>query len=82
MRSQLEDLDELRVGLGQRLREIRRKHDLTLVELSNRTGLSVSFLSDLERARTMPSIVTLMKIADAYGWRIRIDFQEYQVPPP
>ncbi len=52
--------------LGERLREIRQQHDLTLLQLSQQTSLSVSYLSDLERGRTNPSIDTLERIANSY----------------
>jgi transcriptional regulator with XRE-family HTH domain len=51
--------------LHERLKEIRRARDLTLKELAARTGLSVSYLSDLERGRTTPPIPTLETLAGA-----------------
>lgn len=52
--------------LGERLRELRQQHGLTLLQLSQQTTLSVSYLSDLERGRTNPSIDTLERIAGTY----------------
>lgn len=52
--------------LGDRLRELRRQHAMTLVEISRTTGLSVSYLSDLERSRTTPSLDTLERLAACY----------------
>ncbi len=49
--------------LGERLREIRQQRGDTLLQVSRATGLSVSYLSDLERGRTNPSIETLEKLA-------------------
>ena len=51
--------------LQDRLKEIRTARDLTLKELANRTGLSVSYLSDIERGRTNPSLNTLESLAIA-----------------
>lgn len=48
------------------LRSIRKSQRLTLSEVSHETGLSVSFLSDLERGRTRPSLDTLEKLAAFY----------------
>jgi transcriptional regulator with XRE-family HTH domain len=42
-------------------------HGYTLKELSALTGLSVAYLSDLERGRSEPSLKTLCAIAKAYG---------------
>lgn len=50
-----------------RLRQLRALHHLKLAQLAAKTGLSVSYLSDLEHGRTMPSISTAQKLAEAYG---------------
>jgi XRE family transcriptional regulator, regulator of sulfur utilization len=51
--------------LQERLKEIRISRDLTLKGLAERTGLSVSYLSDIERGRTTPPLPTLETIATA-----------------
>ena len=50
---------------GQRLRELRGKR--TLRETAEACGLSLSYLSDLERGRTVPSIEVLVKLANLYA---------------
>lgn len=52
--------------IGLELRAIRKRQRHTLSEVSEETGLSVSFLSDLERGRTRPSLDTLEKLATFY----------------
>ena len=52
---------------GERLRQVRQERSLTLSELSNLAKLSVSFLSDIERNRTSPSIQSIRKLASAFG---------------
>ncbi|RIK43621.1 MAG: hypothetical protein DCC55_05115 [Chloroflexi bacterium] len=52
--------------IGEELRRLRKVRRLTLSEVSDKTGLSVSFLSDIERNRTKPSLGTLAKLADCY----------------
>jgi len=52
-------------GIGERLREARRKKGLTLEELSERCGLSPGFLSQVERGRSTLSIVSLSAICRA-----------------
>ncbi|MCK8784273.1 XRE family transcriptional regulator [Roseomonas sp. NAR14] len=54
-------------GIGQRIRALRLARALTLQELAERTALSVSMLSLLERGRTGPSISTLVVVASALG---------------
>lgn len=52
--------------LGRELRHLRKSQRLTLVEVSSETKLSVSYLSDIERGRTKPSLTTLEKLAACY----------------
>jgi transcriptional regulator with XRE-family HTH domain len=49
--------------IGQRIRRLRLKHSMGLVDLGARTGLSASFLSQLETGRIVPTIRNLAKIA-------------------
>lgn len=49
-----------------KIKELRIKKDLTLVQLARKTGLSVSFLSQIERGTTNLAITSLKKIADAF----------------
>jgi len=52
---------------GRPLRRLRHAHGLSLREASARTGLSVSFLSALERGVSGASIATLQRLTAAYG---------------
>lgn len=63
----LVDTDDTLITLGQRIREIRAERNLTLQTLAQRTGLSPSMLSLVERGKTSPSIGTLVAIASALG---------------
>lgn len=56
------------------LRALRTAHRKTLQNLADTTGLSVSFLSDIERGRTDPSLESLRKIAAAYDMELRVEF--------
>ena len=56
--------------LGAKLRMLRKAHRYTLMDVSSETGLSVSFLSDVERDRTKPSLGTLEKLAAFYQMTI------------
>lgn len=53
--------------IGGRIRELRAERDLTLQSLAQRTGLSSSMLSLVERGKTSPSIGTLVAISSALG---------------
>lgn len=55
--------------------------DKTLKQLAELTGLSISYLSDIERGRTLPSIDTLDKIFTACGATLVIGYQRDYTPP-
>lgn len=60
---------------GSMLRAMRKSRGWTLRELAQRTTLSVAFLSDIERGRTDPSMLTLEKLAVAHGGAVVISFE-------
>ena len=64
------------LGLG--LRTVRRQHQMTLVQVSRVSGLSVSFLSDIENGRSMPSLRSLQALAACYGEPFRLIIREEQ----
>ena len=53
----------IEISLGQRLRELRDKADLSLRELAKRIGVSPPFLSDIELGRRFPSEEILGRLA-------------------
>lgn len=53
--------------IGEKIKWLRSKKDLRLRDLSEITGLSISFISDIENNRRNPRIDNLEKIADALG---------------
>jgi transcriptional regulator with XRE-family HTH domain len=57
--------DEL--ALGDRLRSTRRARGLTLRDLAERAGVTESFLSQVEREVSSPSIASLQRICRALG---------------
>lgn len=58
-------------GVGERLRQLRIRHRMTLRALAKATGLSASFLSALERGDTGASIASLTSIVRVYGINMR-----------
>jgi transcriptional regulator with XRE-family HTH domain len=55
------------VDVGERLRLLRQSRRATLRTIAARSGLSESFLSQVERGRSSASIASLRRIADALG---------------
>ena len=69
--------EQLHKVIGDTIRNLRKEKDLTLKQMSRRTGLSVSLLSQIERAESSASISSLYKIAIALESRIQDLFGEY-----
>lgn len=61
---------ELHRSIGRFIREGRTRQNLTLKQLARRTGLSVSLLSQIERAESSASISSLYRIASALRVRM------------
>jgi transcriptional regulator with XRE-family HTH domain len=55
----------IEISLGQRIRELRDKADLSLRGLAKKIGISSPFLSDIELGRRFPSEEILAKLAGA-----------------
>ena len=69
--------DELHATIGRTIRELRKARGLTLKQLARRTELSVSLLSQLERAESSASVSSLFKVATALDVRITELFGSY-----
>lgn len=69
--------EQLHKVIGDTVRNLRKEKDLTLKQMARRTGLSVSLLSQIERAESSASIGSLYKIAVALESRIQDLFGEY-----
>jgi transcriptional regulator with XRE-family HTH domain len=62
--------------LGTRIRSLRQARRLTLRDVAERAGVTESFLSQVERDVTSPSIATVHRIAGALGLSIAQLFAE------
>lgn len=54
-------------AIGDKIRALRLKKKLGLVELGTHTGLSPALLSKVERGRLFPTLPTLLRIALVFG---------------
>lgn len=63
--------------VGGRIRRVRHDRELTLKQLAHRTGLSVSLISQIELARSSPSLSTLFKVSRALRIRLEELFAGY-----
>jgi transcriptional regulator with XRE-family HTH domain len=62
--------------IGEKIKQLRIRINLTQEELANRTELSKGFISQLERDLTSPSIATLTDILECLGTNLRDFFNE------
>ena len=68
---------ELHKTIGQNIRQFRKQQCLTLKQLSRRTGLSVSLLSQIERAESSASVSSLYKLSAALDVRLTDLFGDF-----
>ena len=59
--------------LGPKLRRLRKKTGLGVVEAARRSKISAGFLSAIELSRANPSVATLQRLASTYGATV-LDF--------
>src|SRR5215203_3052664 len=59
-------------GIGAKIRALRLKKKMGLVELGKHTGLSPALLSKIERGRLFPTLPTLLRIALVFS--VGLDF--------
>src|SRR6202521_6234686 len=64
----------LNSSLGERIRSMREKRGQSLKQLAQATGLTQSFLSQVERELTSPSVASPRKIAEALGTSVATFF--------
>jgi len=73
------DEDGVLLSLGAECRKLRRDRHLTLQTIAERTGLSPSMISMVERGRTSPSIGTLVAISSALGVQVSDLFDGHEM---
>lgn len=65
------DTDEIRLSLGDALRQRRKELGLKMQSVADDAGLSVGFISQVERGLTAPSLGSLASIARVLDLRLR-----------
>lgn len=71
-----------RYQIGPRLRTLRLKKKIGLVELGKHTGLSPALLSKVERGRLFPTLPTLLRISLVFGVGLDHFFNKETEPEP
>jgi transcriptional regulator with XRE-family HTH domain len=66
---------EAQEGVGEQLRELRRAKGMTLTAVASEAGISVGYLSQIERNQSRLPIGVLRRISDVLGIHINYFFQ-------
>lgn len=69
-------------GVSEHLLALRHKHSCTLAQVARQAGISISFLSAIERDRAKPSIATLQRLAVIYRTNVLSMFGVEDACPP
>ena len=62
-------------GIGEKVRALRLKKKMGLVELGRHTGLSPAMLSKIERGRLFPTLPTLLRVALVFSVGLEVFFR-------
>jgi transcriptional regulator with XRE-family HTH domain len=65
-------------AIGEKLRGLRLKKKMGLVELGRHTGLSAAMLSKVERGKLFPTLPTLLRIALVFSVGLEYFFSDDQ----
>lgn len=74
------DAHALERYIGNTIRDLRQRHDLTIAEVAEQVGISRGMWSKIENAQTATSLDTLVKIASALGVSLSTLFRNYNTP--
>ncbi|MCX5826894.1 MAG: cupin domain-containing protein [Deltaproteobacteria bacterium] len=64
------------LSIGNKIKELRERRQLTLQDLAAKTGLPKSVLSEIEEDEIVPPVASLLKLAKALGTSMSHFFQE------
>ena len=71
--------DKQVLQLGNRLSSLRKRKNMTLDDLSAKSGVSKSILSQIERDLSNPTVTTISRISDALGEKLSDFFLKIEV---
>jgi transcriptional regulator with XRE-family HTH domain len=69
--------EQLLRAVGDAVRRLRHERGLTLKQLAERAGLSISQISQVERAESSPSVSSLYRLAVALESRVQDLFGDF-----
>lgn len=68
-------------NVGEFVRKLRRSRGLTLEELAERSGVSKSMVSQIERNKTNPTLATVWRLCESLGVSVDAIFGQEEDPP-
>ena len=63
-------------NIGKRIKQLRKRYNITLSDISSKTGISLSSLSLIENGKLIPTLRNLDEIATFFGVHISYFFEE------
>jgi len=76
------DRAELRATLAQNMKAFRGRRNWSQADLAEKSGLSIVYLSDIERGNKWPYLDTLVKLAKALNIEVYELLKPENTPPP
>jgi len=64
------DNNQTKILLGKRIKLLRKNRNLTQEEFSEKIGIEISSLSNIESGKSFPSLMTFVKISEILGVRL------------
>lgn len=77
----MEESVDIKVLLGKRIREYRKKHNLTQFQLAERIGIDDKHLSRIELGKNMPQANTILRLAEVFGIEVKDLFEFSYLKP-
>ena len=63
-------IDQIVSAIGSKIKKLRQQQGMSLNQIAERAGVSVTTIHKLERSEMTPTITVLMKVADAFGEKV------------
>lgn len=63
-------------NLGEKIKSLRERRNMSLRDLSKKSGVSANALSLIERNRTSPTVSTLLAVANAFNTKVNDFFSD------
>lgn len=63
-------------NLGEKIKDLRERRNMSLRDLSKKSGVSANALSLIERNKTSPTVSTLLAVANAFSTKLNDFFSE------